>query len=310
MFKEYLAASQLVDLLTKRGLACDERTERTLLREGYYAIINGYGKYFLDAQTTQATGEDQYAQGSTFRQVYRLFLFDRSLRMLTFNQLTKIEGMLRSLVSTSFLEAHEDPEAYLQEACFSTRGHYLLGEASYERDLRNLMRALTRYAREHENDERGRDDARLAHYRNNYDYVPLWVVFSDFSFGNLYYFLALMKRSEQEAVCARLNTVVERVDASQTQRTRKTLVQDVGLLVEVRNICAHGERLFDACPGERDTLGYASFIRIVSRYLPAADMHAFAKSLTDLFDQHTGRGELLDRVLGNTGIREAAQQYC
>lgn len=310
MLKEYLETSRMVSLLTERGLACNEKTEQILLREGYYAVVNGYGKYFLDRRASMARGEDHYQQGASFDQIHELFLFDRSLRMLTFNQLTKVEGMLRSLVTIAFLEAHEAPEAYLQESSYSTSKHYLFGEDAYERDLRHMIRTLSKYAHEHEDDERGRDDARLAHYRNNYDSVPLWVVFSDFSFGNLYYFLALMKRTEQEAVCARLDAATERPSTPNQYPNRKALVQDVGLLVEVRNICAHGERLFDARLGEHNRLSYASFTRVLARYLPVEDTRSFSQSLLNLVDHHEGKGELLDRTLGQTDIRNAAQQLC
>jgi abortive infection bacteriophage resistance protein len=281
MHKEFLNVSEQVELLMRRGLSCDERSGQILMREGYYAVVNGYGKYFLDHARTQEAHEDRYLPNAHFRDVHELFLFDRSLRMLTFKALSQIEGMLRSLVSSAFLEAHDGPDDYLEPRCYTQPQHYLLGERNFERNLRQTINTLSRYANDHEDDERGRDDVRLAHYRENYDSVPLWVVFSDFSFGNLFHFLALMQRDEQEAVCEKLARALEQPNHAMKVPSRRALVNDVDLQVDVRNLCAHGERLFDASVGYRGAQDYADFVGMLSRYLTPGDARTFADTLLD-----------------------------
>lgn len=290
MLKQFLHVEAQVELLRARGMVCGPDTARVLQREGYYAVINGYGKPFLDRRASAAANEDRYAPDTEFAHVYALYCFDRELRSLTFGALTRVEGMLRSVVAASFLETHLEPNAYLQEENYSTKHHYLLGADAYEHDLRHLISTLSRCAREHEHDERGRDDARLAHYRKHYDEVPLWVVFSDFSYGNLHHFVALMKRAEQTAACERLARVLAGNGEERRAGDRQQLVSDMAFQVEVRNLCAHGERLYDA-------VRYDRFTRMLNRYLPADDYARFHEMLARLVAAHTGMSPALDRAL-------------
>ncbi|MDO4797831.1 MAG: Abi family protein [Coriobacteriales bacterium] len=308
MIKEYLDVSRQMELLEQRGLSCDDHSKQILLREGYYAVVNGYGKFFLDQVASERAHEDRYLPQATFADVYTLFLFDRALRMLTFSQLTSVEGMLRSLVSTAFLEVHDGPEDYLDPTCYTQPSHYLLGERNYDRNLRLTINTLSRYAHDHEDDERGHDDVRLAHYRANYDSVPLWVVFSDFSFGNLFHFLALMRQEEQAVVCKKLAYAIGSAAGTQDSLSRKTLINDVDLQVDVRNICAHGERLFDARMGYKATQDYADFVGMLGRYLPSEDARGFAQSLLELLDKAQDASSLVQDVLAQTHIREATQR--
>lgn len=296
MYKEYLDVMRQVELLERRGLACNEQSSQTLLREGYYAVINGYGKYFLDRAASEDAHDDRYVAGAEFADVHALFLFDRALRMLTFCELTQVEGMLRSLVSTAFLEAHDGAEDYLNPTCYTQRHHYLLGESNYDRNLRHTINTLSRYAHDHEDDERGHDDVRLAHYRDNYDSVPLWVVFSDFSFGNLFHFLALMRSEEQQAVCEKLACALGRTD-KRCELSRRTLVNDVDLQVDVRNICAHGERLFDARMGYRSTQSFSDFVGMMDRYIGDDEAQTFRSSVDDLIERAKATSPLVRNVL-------------
>lgn len=297
MLKEYLNVEAQVELLRSRGMACDARTARILLREGYYAVVNGYGKPFLDERASQEAGEDRFLRGTEFAHVYDLFRFDRALRSLTFSQLTQVEGMLRSLATGAFLEAHPEPDSYLQEQNYCSAQQYLLSEGTHRRDLRHLTSTLSRYANDHEHDERGRDDARLAHYREHYDAVPLWVVFSDFSYGNLLHFVALMRPNEQAIMCRNLSRAL---DCGEDHRpcSRRELVDDMRFQVEVRNMCAHGERLYDA-------VRYDRFARMMGRYLTDKQFRQYLEAVRTLVAQFSGKSPVLDHALATARMRGA-----
>jgi abortive infection bacteriophage resistance protein len=57
-----------VALLERRGLsfADKSRAEEFLLRENYYAVVNGYKDAFIDRQATNLAHDDRYAQGTSF----------------------------------------------------------------------------------------------------------------------------------------------------------------------------------------------------------------------------------------------------
>ena len=57
-----------VALLERRGLSFADkgRAEEFLLRENYYAVVNGYKDAFIDRQATNLALDDRYAQGTSF----------------------------------------------------------------------------------------------------------------------------------------------------------------------------------------------------------------------------------------------------
>lgn len=85
--KPFLTIEEQVRLLESRGLGVDADTGPTLMREGYYSIVNGYKDPFLDSGKSIEAGEDRYLEGISFSDLYTLFTFDRELRSLTFRYL-------------------------------------------------------------------------------------------------------------------------------------------------------------------------------------------------------------------------------
>lgn len=87
MHKPFMTVSDQVELLSRRGLKTDSRTAWVLEREGYYSVINGYKGPFLDTKQTQEAGDDRYRDGTSFNDVYTLYIFDRNLRFLLFRKI-------------------------------------------------------------------------------------------------------------------------------------------------------------------------------------------------------------------------------
>ena len=68
--KPFTTVEDQIKILERRGVVCDHDTSRALMRQGYYAIINGYKAPFLDAEATRAAGEDRYLPGTRFDDIY------------------------------------------------------------------------------------------------------------------------------------------------------------------------------------------------------------------------------------------------
>ena len=94
MDKPFKTIEEQVSILQTRGLATNESTPTILEREGYYSIINGYKDIFIDKEAkSAAAGEDRFIKGTSFDDIYRLFRFDRDLRMLLFANLAIAEAV-------------------------------------------------------------------------------------------------------------------------------------------------------------------------------------------------------------------------
>ena len=91
--KKFKNLDEQVDILKHKGLVINDTryTKEVLLRENYF-FINGYRHLFVK--------EDRnFKEGTTFEELYSLFLFDRHLRNIIFKYLLVIENNLKSIFS-------------------------------------------------------------------------------------------------------------------------------------------------------------------------------------------------------------------
>ena len=73
----------------------------------------------------------------------------------------------------------------------------------------------------------------IVHYIDNYKYIPLWVLIRILSFGKVSKFYSFMKQKEQNNISRKFNIKSEIL---------KTYLMNLG---NIRNICAHDEKLYD-----------------------------------------------------------------
>lgn len=73
----------------------------------------------------------------------------------------------------------------------------------------------------------------IMHYIDTYNFIPLWVLIRILSFGKVSKFYSLMKPREQSLIGKKFNIKSEKM---------KIYLTNLG---EIRNICAHDEKLYD-----------------------------------------------------------------
>ena len=283
----------------------DSDASRVLMREGYYSIINGYKDPFIDIERSQDAGDDRYIEGVQFSDLYGLFLFDRSLRLLTFRYLIIAEATARTAVAHTFAKAHADPDDYLLQSSYCTKEEfrdYGKDEDDYTSELNKLISILS-WRRDRSNTEF------VAHYRDEYGRVPIWVLCNDLTFGNIEHFFILMKPSEKEATCKMI--------AGGTGRLGDRLVGyfdvriariSLEVLVKFRNICAHDERLYCAHVGDRKYINFAKMIWMLERYLTNEEFFAFLEQVNSLIGEYKSGNGSLAHVLSQLGYPELMRE--
>lgn len=299
--KAFLTIDEQVQLLESRGVSTTERTGALLLREGYYSIVNGYKRHFIDEDASREAGDDRYMPGTEFDSLYDLFSFDRDLREITFHYLIRAEATVRTAIAYCFADAHRDASDYLLQSSFCSReeyGAYGKDESDYASEVNGLTGILGRRARSSGSDF-------VVHYREKYGSVPIWVLANDLTFGNLEHFFNLMKPAEKRAVCKAIATSTERLG------DKDLGFFDVGsarvsleVLVKFRNICAHDERLYCARVGGRKAVNYAKMVWMLERYLTRAEFADFIDGLLDLFAAGLDRTGAVAPVLRELGFDE------
>lgn len=283
MAKEFKTFAQLIELLESRGVATDASTTDCLRRESYYAVINGYKAPFLDKNAAQSSSSDVYREGTSFKNIYDLFLFDRELRQLTFSYLARAEAVLKNAVVYSFCDQYRAADAYLNRANYVDPNDMLVPKAfrgdkrkQHSKRLADLIKILN---------DKVTDEQRMRpfvkHYLNKYGAVPLWVLQNDLTFGNISHFYQLQKRGVQNAACKLVSQTSNR-----KQRLEPiTLLRVIQVLSGFRNICAHDERLYCAVVrGAR----FSDMYSLLCRVLPDDETKAMLDELGRLVGSYRG----------------------
>lgn len=302
MDKPFKTIEQQVEMLELRGVKTDDDTPVILLREGYYSVVNGYKAPFIDEVASKEAGDDRYLAGTKFSDIYSLFLFDRELRELTFHFLLKIEAMVRTICSYTFSENHRECDAYLVQTNYATREEYeSFGLSNYMFNMQKLHGILSKKATQSERDF-------IKHYAEKHGWVPLWVLSNDLTFGNIEHFFNLMKPNEQNTVCKRIAKVTGRIGGKNSYLDPKRARSSIDVIVKVRNMCAHDERLYCAKIGGRRNLTYVEFIAILYRYLTDRDFKELVRKVADLSVGYSASSGLVNHILDRMGFTKSIDE--
>lgn len=283
MAKDFKTHEQLVELMESRGIETDSRTIGILKRESYYAIVNGYKGPFLDRDAMQSSHDDVFQPGTTFSNLYDLFLFDRDLRAMLFPFLAKAESVLKNAVVYSFCERHPATSAYLERSNYVTAQNMLFPKAfsgnraeEHGKNMATLMRILNGKLT-----ITSRSRPFVKHYMDRYGAVPLWVLQNDLTFGNMEHFYQLQNRDVQNSAC---KIVAEAADLKRI--TPHEMLRAFTVLVEFRNMCAHDERIYCA---EAKGARFDEMVQQLSVVLPPQEGEDLFQALLDLTKSYIGR---------------------
>ena len=100
MKKEFKTLNEQIEILKSRGLIVDDydRAKSILFRENYF-FVNGY-RHLL----TKPNQPNQFVEGATFEELYSIFVFDRKVRNIIFQNILIVENNVKSICrySSSF----------------------------------------------------------------------------------------------------------------------------------------------------------------------------------------------------------------
>ena len=215
--KVFKTIDEQIDIMISKGITINnvDKAKQILLRENYF-FLNGYRRIFIDSTT------GKYYPGTTFEEIHSMFLFDRALRNIFFKWILVIENNFKSIMSYSLSKkyGYKDND-YLTPKNFTQ-------DSMKQRQVRDVLKKAERQIRVN-----GSEHAATQHYKQNYGYIPLWVVVKVLSFGIMVEFYSILK-SEDRADIASVYGIVP-----------SNLETYLSLIANYRNICAHEEVLYD-----------------------------------------------------------------
>ena len=214
--KQFKNLDEQVDILKHKGLIINDTkyTKEVLLRENYFFLM-GYRHLFTKKDKT-------FKEGTTFEELYSLFIFDRHLRNILFKYLLVIENNLKSIFSYQLSKKYGYKEKdYLKNTNFTT-------VAEKQAQLNDLLRKMKRQIRVN-----GSQHSATQHYISNYGYVPLWILVKVLSFGIVGEMYAILKIEDQKEIANIYDIDYE------------TLMVYLPILSNYRNLCAHEDILYE-----------------------------------------------------------------
>lgn len=216
--KKFKTIDEQIEILKNKGLIIEDENnaKSILLRENYFFIM-GYRHVFMTS-----IKDNKFIPGTTFDELYALFLFDRYFRNIIFKNVLVIENQLKSIISYQLSKKYGYRETdYLKPKNFTT-------DHDKTRRVRDLIDKMKRQIRINATSHNA-----TMHYISNYGYIPLWVLVKVLSFGIVCELYTILKKEDQIEVAEIFNT------------TPSVLEDILVILANYRNLCAHEDIVFE-----------------------------------------------------------------
>ncbi len=216
--KIFKTLDQQIEILRNKGLVVNDETfvRKILFRENYY-FISGYRHLFINVPKS-----GRYIKGTTFEELYAMFVFDRKIRNTFFKNILIVENNMKSIISYQLSKKYGFREKdYLDIRNFTQ-------DSLKMRQVKDVINKIKRQVRIN-----GRQHAATTHYLDNYGYVPLWVLVKVLSLGIIGELYSILKTEDQMNIAKFYSIDVNTLDLY------------LELLSNFRNVCAHEDILYD-----------------------------------------------------------------
>ena len=216
--KEFKNLDEQITILEYKGMTVEDKeyAKEVLLRENYF-FLNGYRHLFLKSET-----DKKFIPGTTFNELYSLFLFDREFRYIIFKNLLVVENNIKSIISYQLSKKYGYKESdYLKPKNFTDT-------PAKQRQVADLIKKMKRQVRVN-----APQHTATKHYVDHYGYIPMWILVKVLSFGIVGELFQILKKEDQNGVADVYKLKVE------------TLADYLPILSNYRNLCAHEDIVFE-----------------------------------------------------------------
>lgn len=249
--KRPLNEDELLNLLGERGLRIPDRgrAARYLRHIGYYRL----SPYMRPLQASST--DHRFREGTQFDDVLRLYVFDRSLRLLVMDALERVEVAVRASISNAMSLKDKDKDKrdafwYLDPQNFTSVKQFNNNLAVIKQETRQQQQRSQRKTPEH-TDGLHFPDA-LTHYVSTYSTPqtpPSWLSIELLTLGNLLHLYRALPQTYRKQI------------AQQLGLQDPVLESWLASYVRVRNICAHHGRLWNRFLGVYPVIPISDDIR-------------------------------------------------
>lgn len=218
MIVKYKSIDKEIEVLKSKGLKFknEDLAREIILKENYYFLTKGYEEIFLNLKNKN----NDYQEETYFEELYALYNFDRELKNLLLDYINLVETKLKSFI------AYEYQEKYGEEN--------LLESKNLNDDFKSVSKLEILKKQMDENIKKAlRYDFNLQESLKKNGYLKPLIMIKYFMFGNVIALFSILKPSDREKVAMHFMENDYKVE------------RQLKMLNSVRNICAHGDILFN-----------------------------------------------------------------
>lgn len=218
---------QLNHLSLDKKISCSEAHKESLLRIGYFNLINGYKTPFTSSKDAQ--GNHIYAKGTTLDELINLKNFDDDLRYILIRTLTKCEEEIKTIAS------------YILEKSKPTnitwRSTNAYNKAADKSNIDRINKLISRMQKQLDERE---DLEYVKFYKSSHKgKIPMWVITKAIYFGTFIDLIELSKPIVAESLCELYG-----IKDINNNNDIKLLIGSLHWIRIFRNACAHNERIY------------------------------------------------------------------
>lgn len=228
---DFLCIFKTVDeqimILKQRGLTIhnEERARRYLLTSNYYAIINGYSKFFQDR-------DNHFMSGASFDEIRELYWFDKEIKQILFDGILNAEHHLKFIAAYRFAEISQN-----EKYGYLNIGNYDHEKLNYDWKLISKLSQILSSNCKYNNNT-------IYHNIHTHNDVPIWVLVDFFDFGTLRAFIRDLPHSVQNKIAVDcIGFIQDNVPGFYSAFPVEIMNSFIKNIHETRNICAHNKHL-------------------------------------------------------------------
>lgn len=229
-FKTY---DEQISILESRNIIINDYVfaHQVLSGLSYYTIINGYKNTFLSVP-----GTDNFVEGTDFNDLYTLHMIDTSLNSIILKYILFVEKYLKTKLSYTVSEqygVYTNPADHnnLSVDDYLYRGNYSRSANGRNNILWSIKDTLSS----------NRINASVAHYANDKNHIPPWILVTNLSFGLVIKWYSILNSNDKLRICSEFIPTPDVTDNDK----KEFLSVSLSLLREYRNRIAHANRTFN-----------------------------------------------------------------
>lgn len=216
MPKEFKTLKEQVQILKNRGLNIDdENSAEEFLKYNNYYRISGY--------SLTLRNHDRFYPSASLQNVIDIYNFDHEFRMIIFEIITSIEVNVKSVYAYHFSEKFGSL-GYLDKNNFSSQ----LQKVTYEGIINKVGDTIKSNTLHEEY---------LKHFQTINEEIPMWAYIESFTLSDVSKLYSITDHSLQMIIAGEFGL--------KSNNGYRILSNYLFCLAFLRNICAHGRRLFN-----------------------------------------------------------------